>query len=100
MLSQGRLPKSQGRVGRFDEETPRGVDSLVQPRRSHMNLVMSIFFTVRTVLQPQKIFYILGMRTQYSHALKNELDVAIPGYTKFIKYIKDFHYIHVFGWKH
>ena len=48
----------------------------------------------------QKIFYILGMRTQYSHALKNELSIAIPGYTNFIKYIKNVHLINVYGWNH
>ncbi len=48
----------------------------------------------------QKIFFILGMRTQYSHALKNELSIAIPGYTKFIKYINNVHSINVYGWNH
>ena len=48
----------------------------------------------------QKIFYELGMRTQYSHASEGELNVAIPGYTDFIRYICEKHKIKVYGWQH
>ena len=48
----------------------------------------------------QKLFYKLGFRTQYSIAFDEEIKVAIPGYSKFIKYIKEIHSIEVYGWKH
>lgn len=48
----------------------------------------------------QKIFFKFGFRTQYSIAFDEEIKVAIPGYSKFIKYINDVHSIKVNGWRH
>ena len=48
----------------------------------------------------QKLFFKLGLRTQYSIAFDEEMEVAIPGYSKFIEYIVDKHDIEVDGWKY
>ncbi len=48
----------------------------------------------------QWILFNIGLRTQYSIAYDEEMEIAIPGYSQFIKYIEDNHNVKVSGWKH
>ena len=48
----------------------------------------------------KKVFYRLGLRTEFSHASTLEQQVAIPGITKFIRYIETKKNCKVIGWQH
>lgn len=48
----------------------------------------------------QFILFNFGLRTQYSIAYEEEMKIAIPGYSQFIKYIEEKHDVKVRGWKH
>lgn len=48
----------------------------------------------------KKIFYKIGLKSQYAKCLPDELEVSIPGYTDFIKYMATSHGIECHGWKH